>query len=293
MNKQVAVIGAKGYVGKHLCDALVNKGLDVIRLSAGERLGISLETGLFSEDLAFPQGLDTVYYLAQSLRYRQTPEQSAHLISVNCVAAVQAAEKARRAGVRRFIYASTGNVYEPSFLPIAETASVRRDNWYALSKVMAENSLALYRPHLDLTIARIFGVYGPEQTDKLVPMLANRIQTGLDVFVDRNPTDADDLNGLVVSLIYIDDLVNALLLLRDINHCEYINLAGLEAVSVSMLATELARCMGLSFNIKINDSPRAFNLISNTTLQIERLGHPVISLTEGIQRFCHARNQRI
>ena len=139
-----------------------------------------------------------VYYLAQSPRYRQTPEQSAHLFAVNCVAATQAAEAARRAGVNRFIYASTGNVYQSSFLPLAETAPVRRDNWYALSKVMGEDALALYRPYLDITIARIFGVYGPQQTDKLVPMIAERIKARLPIFLDKNPHNAADLRGFFV-----------------------------------------------------------------------------------------------
>ncbi len=291
MSIQVAVIGTNGYVGKHLCQSLVNSGVAVIGFSAGEKTGISLETGLFPDNLVFPTGLDTVYYLAQSPRYRQTPEQSAHLISVNCVAAIQAAEAARRAGVRRFIYASTGNVYEPSFLPIPETAPVRRDNWYSLSKLMAEDALALFRPELDITIVRIFGVYGPQQTNKLVPMIADKIEAGLEVLLDRNPTDPNDMDGLVISLIYIDDLVRALLSLMEISQSECMNLAGIEAVSIRKLATELARCMGLPCSIKMNDSTRAFNLIANTTLQMKRVGEPLISLTEGIERFCCARKR--
>ena len=289
MNKEVAVIGANGYIGKHLCKALTDINRDVIRLSAGSPRGISLETGLFSEALTFPQGLDTVYYLAQSPGYRQTPEKSAHLLTVNCVAAVQAAEAARRAGVRRFIYASTGNVYEPSLAPLAETAPVRQDNWYALSKVMAEQALALYRPYLDITVARIFGIYGPYQTDKLVPMIADTIQAGDDIFLDRNASNPDDMDGLSVSLLYIDDMVRALVSLSSVSHCDVINLGGLEAVTVRMLATELAQAMGLPLYIKLNDSQRTFNLITNTDLQIQQLGTPMISLSEGIKRFCHAR----
>jgi UDP-glucose 4-epimerase len=289
MSSQVAVVGGNGYIGKHLCKALTDSGVDIIRLSAGELHGISLETGLFSADLTFPKGLDTVYYLSQSPRYRKTPEQSTHLLSVNCIAAQQACEAARNAGVRRFIYASTGNVYEPSFLPMAETMSVRRDNWYALSKVMAEDALSLYRPYLDITIARIFGAYGPDQTDKLVPLIANRVASGEEVMLDNNPQDPRDQDGLVVSLMYIDDLVSALIKLKDLNHAATINLAGSQAISIRRLATELARCMDMPSRTKMNTSSRSFNLISDTTLQIERLGTPSISFAEGIRRFCQAK----
>lgn len=289
MSEQVAVVGGNGYIGKHLCKALADSGVECMRLSAGVVPGISLQTGLFSDDLVFPRGLDTVYYLAQSPRYRQTPEQSQHLLTVNCVAAVQAAEAARRADVRRFIYASTGNVYQPSFLPLTETAPVRRDNWYALSKVVAEEALELYRPYLDITVARIFGVYGPNQTDKLVPMIADRLMSGQDVFLDKNPWDPNDIDGLVVSLIYIDDIVRALMLLKNISDCKTINLAGLEAISIRRLVTELSRCMGLSPHINMSDSMRSFNLIADVTLQIERLVKPGISFSEGIEEFCRER----
>lgn len=289
VSADVAVIGANGYIGKHLCQALTNNSTEVMRLSAGSQSGISLTSGLFPKDFTLPPGLKTVYYLAQSPYYRQTPEQSAHLFSVNCIASVQAAEAARRAGVKRFIYASTGNVYTPSFLPISEAAPVRRDNWYALSKVMAEDALALYRPYLDITIARLFGVYGPGQTDKLVPMIADKIQNSQPIYLDRNLQNPADFDGLSISLIYIDDLVRSLLSLMHVNDCEFMNLAGIEAVSMRRLTTELAQCMGLSFNIEMNQAERSFNLIADTSLQTQRLGYPLVSLSEGIQRFCHAR----
>ncbi len=90
---------------------------------------------------------------------------------VNVHSAVAIAEHARRAGAKRFVYASTGNVYAAGFAPFSEAAPVRRDDWYALSKVHAEEALALFRPQLDVVIARLFGVYGPGQKGRLVPNL--------------------------------------------------------------------------------------------------------------------------
>ncbi len=291
MKKSVAVIGAKGYVGQHLCDRLIKNNMDVLRFSAGDINGISLTTGLFPESFSLPSELSAVYFLAQSPHYRNAPQQSVHLLSVNCIAATQAAEAARRAGIKRFIYASTGNVYKPSFTPISESSPVRRDNWYALSKVMAEDALALYRNDLDVTITRIFGVYGPGQKDKLVPMLAGMIQNGKDISIDKNPTNPQDQDGLCVSLLYIDDLTKALLSLLTIQNCEVINLAGAHPVSIRSLATELSNSFNLPLRIQMNDTERAFNLISDTQLQVNLLGNPMTSLAEGIQQFCNAYAQ--
>lgn len=287
MKVRVVVIGGNGFVGRHLCQTLATSGIEVINFSSGTENGIALDSGLFSKQLTLPSQVHAVYYLAQSPRYHQVPEQSVHLMSVNCVAAVQVAEAARHAGVKRFIYASTGNVYHPSFKPINEAASLRRDNWYSLSKIMAEEALALYRSDLDVTIARIFGVYGPQQTNKLVPMIADRIRSGQNVYVDKNPQDANDKDGLTVSLIYIDDLIHALISLMDIDCCPIINLAGLEAVSIRTLATELAHCMGTSVSIQMKENARSFNLLADIQLQLSLVGRPVVSLREGIERLCH------
>ena len=285
MQLKNVVIGANGYIGRYLTKALLDVGQDVVCISSGDNSGISLSTGLFPTDFSLPKNVDTVYYLAQSPRYRQTPEQSSHLLSVNCIAAVQAAEAARQAGVRRFIYASTGNVYQHSFLPLDESAPVNRQDWYALSKVMAEDALALYRPYLDITIARIFGVYGPKQTDKLVSILAGKIIKGEEIFLDRNPTDLDDLDGLVVSLMYIDDLVEGLILLKDATACDYINLAGEEAVSIRKLSIELANTMGVTPKISVRENYRMFNLISDNSMQLKSLFLPKVLLSDGINRL--------
>ena len=55
MSVEVAVIGANGYVGKHLCRALARNDINMLRLSAGYQQGISLETGLFSDNFSLRQ----------------------------------------------------------------------------------------------------------------------------------------------------------------------------------------------------------------------------------------------
>lgn len=282
---KVAVIGAGGYVGRHLCAKLEEQGTTVLRFSAGETNGISATTGLLPEGCAFPTNLDAVYFLAQSPHYRQMPEHSAHLLSVNCVAAVQAAEVARRAGVRRFVYASTGNVYAPSFGALAEDSPVRRDTWYSLSKVMAENALALYQQYLDVSFARIFGVYGPEQEDKLVPTIIHKVGDELELFVDRNPNDHCDMGGLRVSLIYIDDLTDALVGMLDKQHNGPVNLAGDEPVSIRQLAEEAARLLGKSPRISVGERYRELDLIADTTVYRQLFGPPKISFRTGMERI--------
>jgi UDP-glucose 4-epimerase len=282
---KVAVIGAGGFVGRHLCCKLAAQGDEVLAFSAGLPRGISVETGLFPFDFTLPHGVEAVYFLAQSPRYHQMPDQSAHLLSVNCVAAVQAAEAARKANVARFIYASTGNVYAPSFFPLPETSPVRRDNWYSLSKVMAEDSLGLFLPHLNVTIARIFGVYGPRQEGKFVSKLAESVRLRHPVYADRNPHNSRDVDGFRISLIYIDDLVDSLVKLLPVTKCKILNLSGPEAVSIRLLAIRLGKFLDRQPNISLGRGFREGDLIADTSkyctlFPLTRF----VSLDEGLRR---------
>ena len=98
----VMVVGAGGFIGRHLCKMLTDRGVAVLACSSGTPGGIDLDSGLFSTEVRFPKGLDAVYFLAQSPRYHQTPQQSAHLLAVNCVAAVQAAPPGMQAPLDLF-----------------------------------------------------------------------------------------------------------------------------------------------------------------------------------------------
>lgn len=282
---RVAVIGAGGFVGRHLCCKLAAQGAEVLALSAGSPDGISVETGLLPYDFALPQGIEAVYFLAQSPRYHQMPDQSAHLFSVNCVAAVQAAEAARKANVGRLIYASTGNVYAPSFLPLSETSPVRRDNWYSLSKVMAEDALGLFSSHLNVTIVRIFGVYGPRQEGKLVSKLAESVKLRHPVFTDRNPNDPRDIDGLRISLIYVDDLVDSLVNLLRVSKCKILNLSGPEAVSIRFLATRLGKLLDIEPVISLSRICREGDLVADTSKYMTLFPSTCfVSLDEGLRR---------
>jgi UDP-glucose 4-epimerase len=279
----VVVIGAGGYVGRNLLARFSAIDQDVFAVSSGTPGGINKQTGLFPSGLEFPRNAKAVYFLAQSPHYRLVPDMSAHLLAVNCVLAVRAAEMARRAGIRRFIYASTGNVYAPSLAPLPESAPVRRDNWYALSKVMGEEALAMYSQILDVTAARIFGVYGPGQVDRMVPNIIDSVLHEREVFVERNPDDATDLGGLKVSLIYIDDLVDALIALADKAGCPTINLAGTQPVSISQIANSVSALSGHTARITVRETARAFDLIADTRLQQRLLGPCRYDLTSGLR----------
>ncbi|CAN1209693.1 NAD-dependent epimerase/dehydratase [Tumidithrix helvetica PCC 7403] len=282
---KVLIVGSGGYIGQHLLKYLQTQGIDVLGVSSSDSNGISPLTGTLSDRFSIPPETHTVIYLSQSPFYRQVPEKAGHLLNVNVVSAVQVAEMARQAKVKRFIYTSTGNVYAPSFSSLGEASPLNRSNWYALSKIHAEEALSMFKNDMDITIVRLFGVYGGGQTDKLVPNLFNSISQGNKIFVDRNPQDLSDLDGLKISLIYIEDLI------RIIAQCIYtektgmgtINVSSNEIVSIRSIVEHVSNILKKSVEIEVREQYRTFNLIADIQ-RLQKTFNPIFTpFEEGVK----------
>lgn len=289
---RVTIIGSSGFLGRRLTEHLQSSGATVDAVSSRSPRGIDRETGVLSGDFSLPERTDAVVYLAQSPHYRQVPEMAWHLLHVNVTSAVRAADIARRAGVKRFIYASTGSVYAPSFAPLAETAAVRRDRWYPLSKLQAEEALAQFQNDLQVCLVRPFGIYGPGQTGMLVSNLAATIERAGDITLGRHPIHRDEADGLHISLCYVDDAASIVgELLQTAKLPPVLNLAGPRAVSVREIAQTLADALTLPARLKELDQTREFDLIADTTLLQHTVNTRFTDLTTGIARTVEAMRQ--
>lgn len=282
---RVTVVGSRGFLARALIERLERNGCDVEGLSSSSPGGIDPATGLLPADFSLRDDTRAVVYLAQSPFYRQAPDRVDHLFAVNSHSALRLAELARRAGVRRFIYASTGSVYAPSFQPLAEGAPVRRDRWYPLSKLHAEDALALLRGQLEVVCVRPFGIYGPGQSGMLVPNLLRSIVDGQEITVDRHPHVAADRDGLKISLCYVDDAAAAIERLLEVRDPPpVLNLAGRQPVSIRHIAESIGAALGIEPRLRQVDRIRETDLIADTTLLEKSLGAPSTDFETGLAR---------
>ena len=262
---KVAVFGSGGYIGQRLVARLVLNGAEVVSYSSGEGDLFDPSSGVLRDSVEVPVGTACVVYLSQSPRYRYMPAEAVHLWGVNVVSAIRVARLARQSGVRRFIYASTGNVYKPSFDLLSEGSELRRDEWYALSKVHAEEALALFKTDMSVLSARIFAVYGPNQTGRLLPNLVNSVLANQAIELAPQPNDRNDNGGLRVSLCYVDDAIEIFCRLISSRVAGAINIAGSEVLSIRDMALAIGRQLGRSPNLEAAGPPRAFDLAADIT----------------------------
>jgi UDP-glucose 4-epimerase len=280
----IFVVGSCGYIGTMLSEYLRGTGFSVQGLSIADSPGIDSKTGVLSDDFELPPTTDTVIYLAQSPYYRDVPSMFWHLMNMNVVGAVRVAELSRRQNVEHFIYTSTGNVYSPSFQPLSERHALRRDDWYSLSKIHAEESLSLFRRDMHVSILRLFGVYGPGQKGKLIPRIMEMVMSGKTIFVEKNPDDPRDNDGLKISLCYIDDLLkifHSVIRERDI---PLMNVASDEILSIRKIAATMAELSGRGLSIEESASFRNTNFIADISLLKKRFDLGSTHFTDGIAK---------
>ena len=179
------VTGGAGFIGSHLVDALIGRGDRVVvldDLSSGRRENLAealdnggelLEASVTDEDAvaaAFERARpQLVFHLAAQIDVRRSVADPSFDLDVNVAGTIRLLEGARRAGVERFVFASTGGaIYgegEGRDLPLTESADCRPDAPYGQSKYAAEGYLDLYRRlhGLETTSLRLANVYGPRQ----------------------------------------------------------------------------------------------------------------------------------
>lgn len=278
------IVGAQGFIGQRLSSSLRSYGVPVVEASSRDGTGLQPESGMFAPGFSVPKKVRTVIYLAQSPHYRRVPEFAPHVMAVNTYAAVQIAAAAAAAGATRFIYASTGNIYQPDFEPIREDAPLRRDNWYALTKIHAEEALSLLRPRLDITVVRLFSIYGPGQTGRLIPNLVDAIENGREITIEDRADAQQDSEGMQFSFCYIDDTISILSKLIDRAGISRLNIASDETVSIRQAALQIGAAVGHTPVFKYSTNKRGFNLIADVSLLKQMFQPEFTAFSTGISK---------
>lgn len=273
---RAAILGAAGFLGTALSDRLLGSGWEVsgYDLLSPDRLphGLQFQTfDVLRDDLALPLETDAVFYLAQSPRYRDFPEAADRLFGVNTYGAIRAAQAACAARARFFCYTSSGNVYAPSLAPLAEDNPVRRDDPYALSKVAAEEALALFAGRMPVLCTRLFGLFGPGQKRMLPANLLARVRSGEEIVLEPTPGECGETEGLCVSFTYVADAARLLeqlarLALEGTSLPRVLNVAGPECISIRRFSGELGKIIGREPKFAQASTLRTQNLVADLRL---------------------------
>lgn len=197
---RAVVTGCAGFIGSHLCEALVADGVRVTGVDAftayyppeekrQNLAGLAGEEGfeLVEADLAAAElgpvvaGADVVYHLAAQPGVRESFRDFARYTSDNLLATQRVLAAAHEAGCRRVVWASSSSVYgDAAEYPCREEAPTAPRSPYGVTKRACEDLAAIYRAGGLATVGlRFFTVYGPRQRpDMAMRRLADALLTG-------------------------------------------------------------------------------------------------------------------
>jgi len=241
---KVLVTGGAGFIGSHVVDAYVDAGHHVVvvdNLSSGFRDFVNPSAAFYEIDIRSKELArvfddekpEIVSHLAAQIDVRRSLEEPAFDADVNILGSLNVLECARKSGVRKILFASTGGaIYgEPDKLPVSEEYWPRPICHYGAAKYAVEHYIFLYRHlyGLDFTNLRFPNVYGPRQNPHGEAGVCS-ILIGL-MLEERAPT----LYGFGKPLrdyVFVSDIARACLLALDNGSGETVNLGSGIGVSV-------------------------------------------------------------
>ena len=286
-NGAVLVTGGAGFIGSHLCDALVGRGMEVRcldDLATGSRRNIAhLEhTDRFTfiqgdirsaaDRQRALEGVGTVLHLAALGSVPRSIADPLASHDVNLTGFLAMLESARKAGVRTFVYASSSSVYGDSLeLPKKEEHVGLPLSPYAVTKAGNEAYGRLYaRLHGMRTIGlRFFNVFG-ERQDPEGPYAA-AIPKFIRSFLRHE-----------APLLHGDGLQS-----RDFT---YVGNA-VQALVSAMEATD-ERCSGQVFNVAYGERTTLLELIEVLRAELAKVDPAIaaVSVTHGPERAGDVRD---
>ena len=301
--KKVVVTGAAGFIGSSLVDSLLNQGISVLgvdNFSTGrfeflqkainDSKFVLLEHDIYSGPSLSNifVGADVIFHLAANADVRFGPDHPTRDLEQNTITTHKVLEAARIAGVKKFVFSSTGSVYgDADVVPTPEDAPFPiQTSLYGASKLACEGMIAAYAESFGMQawIFRFVSILGPRYTHghvydfykqllehpKTLTVLGNGHQKKSYLHV------SDCIAAIHLALNSASSLVNIFNLGID-GYCEVRD-------SISWITDELKLNPQISFGTEskgwIGDNP----LIHLDTRKIQKLGWvPQQSIQDGVR----------
>lgn len=294
------VTGGAGFIGSHLAAALLELGsrvtvVDDLSHGTADNLPAGAEfiraSVLDARTLDHAtSGCDVVFHLAALGSVPRSLEEPLRYTQVNVLGTLEMLEAARRAGVRRVVFAASSSAYgNTDELPKHEEMPPRPLSPYAASKVAGEAFMRAYSSsyRLDTVSLRYFNIFGPRQNANsayaaVIAAFASRLLAGEAPIIYGDGSQSRDFT-------YVDNAVHANLLAA--RHPvpldgAVLNVATGRRVTVNELAHKMAELLGRTDLRVLYKPPRAGDVLHSQAClnrAASTLSYaPVTSLEEGL-----------
>ncbi len=211
--RKALVTGADGFIGSHLVDLLLSRGIEVRALSqynsfnnwgwleGMSRDGLEIVCGDV-RDAAYcrriAEGVDTIFHLAALIAIPYSYEAPGSYVDTNINGTLNICQAARDNGVGRLVVTSTSEVYGTArYVPIDENHPLQPQSPYSATKIGADAIAKSFYNAFGLPVmtARPFNTYGPRQSARaIIPTIISQIANGAREIMVGDLTPTRDFN---------------------------------------------------------------------------------------------------
>jgi UDP-glucose 4-epimerase len=294
----ILITGGAGFIASHIADAYISEGHNVSivdDLSGGVLENINVKAKFYQLDIRSEklkevfqnEKIDVVNHLAAQMDVRRSVADPAFDASVNVLGGLNLFESARKHGVKRIIFSSTGGaIYgEQDYFPADENHPTRPLSPYGITKLCTEKYLFYYRAvyGIDHVILRYANVYGPRQNPHgeagVIAIFCDKMLKGEQPIINGDGKQTRDYT-------YVGDVVQAnILALKSRGSAIYNVGTGIEN-DVNKLFFELRKylnpsCPEQHAPAKAGEQQRS--VISYEKIEHELGWHPSVQLDEGLK----------
>ncbi len=306
---KILVTGGAGFIGSHVCDALLERGDSVIcvdnfndyyspeikRRNIKHNLG-NKEFKLFETDILDFEGMkkifeserpDKVVHLAARAGVRPSIKNPFLYQEVNVKGTLNLLELAKDFKIKNFIFGSSSSVYgNNKKIPFSEEDNVDFPiSPYAATK--KEGELNCYTYHhlhgLNISCLRFFTVYGPRGRPDMAPYLFTKSM------LEGTPITRYGDGSTSRDYTYVSDIVKGILAALDQNLTfEIINLGNSSPTKLNELIAFVEKHVGKKAEIVSGEIPPGDVMITYADISKAQklLGYvPQVSLDEGIGKL--------
>jgi UDP-glucuronate 4-epimerase len=312
----IAVTGAAGFIGSHLAEQLQREGHrvwaiddlndfyapglklknlnDVLSHGCAEFVHTDVRDADRISELFRAVRPDAVCHLAARAGVRASLEEPLLYESVNVAGTISVLEASRRAGVRKFIFASSSSVYGiAERAPFCESDCIEKPiSPYAATKVAGEKMCFTYHHLYNLPVIclRLFSVYGPRQRpDLAIHKFTESISSGSPVPLYGNGSAGRDYT-------HVGDVVRAIVSGLNYNcNFDVINVGSCRPIPTIEVIRTIEAVVGRRAVIErlpahAGDVPLTFADIQKARTKLNY--EPKISFEYGISDFVNWRRQQ-
>jgi len=294
------VTGGAGFLGSALVNRLLAQGHRVRvldDLSSGDRNRLDPRAVFARGDTrdipklwTLLKGVDCVYHLAARVSVPESVLYPVEYNEVNVGGTVSLMTAVRDARVKRVVFTSSGAAYgEQEEQPVPETARLRPESPYAVSKMGAEGYVLALGALWDIetVVLRIFNAYGPGQSippthAPVIPKFLKQILGGGSLVMYGRGEQSRDF-------VYISDVVDALVAAAkatSVNRA-VINVGSGREVTINALVDAIERVTGRAAHRLYNETEGSgvSRLWADVSLAREKLEfEPKVDLEAGLRR---------